>query len=85
MAKKKPTTAGKPGRGIRLTAALTKRIEQWSRANGDDSRAEALHQLLARSSPLKKRKVQRTMVCICSPERIATTREGHCCQSENVS
>jgi hypothetical protein len=45
--KKQTIRAGKPPIKIRATAALPKRIEQWSRANGDDARAEALHQLLA--------------------------------------
>jgi hypothetical protein len=33
----------------RETAELAGRIEQWSKANGNDARTEALHQLLARS------------------------------------
>jgi hypothetical protein len=28
-----------------LSAELTKRIQQWSRVNGDDARAEAMQQL----------------------------------------
>jgi hypothetical protein len=39
---------------------LTKRIEQWSEANGYDARAETMHMLLARGSRAKKRKPQRT-------------------------
>jgi hypothetical protein len=40
---------------IRLSAELTKRIEHWSRANGDDARTEAMQQLLARGFRSKKR------------------------------
>ena len=40
---------------IRLSAPLTKRIEQWSMANGNDACSETRHQLLARGFRLKKR------------------------------
>jgi hypothetical protein len=40
---------------IRLSAPLTKRIEQWSKANGNDACSETMHQLLARGFRSKKR------------------------------
>jgi hypothetical protein len=40
---------------IRLSAPLTKRIEQWSKANGNDACSETMHQLLARAVRSKKR------------------------------
>jgi metal-responsive CopG/Arc/MetJ family transcriptional regulator len=40
---------------IRLSAELTKRIDQWTKANGEDSRSEALRQLLVRGFRSKKR------------------------------
>jgi hypothetical protein len=61
MPKKKQTTgAGTSTTKIRTTAAVTKRIEQWSKANGDDARSESMLQLLARGFRPAKRKVQRT-------------------------
>jgi hypothetical protein len=61
MPKKKQTTrAGTSATKLRATAALTKRIEQWSEANDNDARAETMHVLLARGSRAKKRKMQRT-------------------------
>ena len=59
MAKKKSTTASEAPRGTRLTAALTKRIEHWANANGDDAHSETMHQLLARGLRASKRKVAR--------------------------
>jgi hypothetical protein len=58
--KKQTTRAGKPPTKIRTTAALTKRIEQWSEANDNDAHAETMRQLLGRGPRLKKRKPQRT-------------------------
>jgi hypothetical protein len=42
MARKKSQFLSEPACEIRLSAELTKRIEHWSRANGDDARAEAM-------------------------------------------
>jgi hypothetical protein len=58
--KKQATRAGTSATKLQATAALTKRIEQWSRANDDDARAETMHVLLARGSHAEKRKPQRT-------------------------
>jgi hypothetical protein len=61
MPKKKQTTrAGTSATKIRTTAALTKRIEQWSAANSDDAHAETMRQLLSRSLRLREPKAQRT-------------------------
>jgi hypothetical protein len=66
MPKKKQTTrAGTSATKLRATA-LTKRIEQWSEANGDDARAETMQVLLARGSRAKKRKPQRTKTQVAS-------------------
>jgi hypothetical protein len=48
--KKQTTRAGISATKIRTAAALTKRIEQWSEANGNDAHAETTRQLLGRVS-----------------------------------
>ena len=58
--KKQTIRAGKPPTKFRTTAELTKRIEQWSEANGNDAYAETMRRLLGRSLRPRKRKVEST-------------------------
>jgi hypothetical protein len=47
---------------IKVSRALTTRIKQWSKANGDDAHAEALQVLLTRGFQPGKPKMQRTKI-----------------------
>jgi hypothetical protein len=51
--------ARQPRTKTRQTAELVERIEQWSKANGDDAHSESMLQLLGRGFRPAKRKVQR--------------------------
>jgi metal-responsive CopG/Arc/MetJ family transcriptional regulator len=44
----RPATGRDPLVALRLPPALTERIDEWAKANGEDSRSEAMRRLLER-------------------------------------